>query len=129
MRQNHFSRGKRGVYSIDENFWCKVVENGDIEHPERLLPRDAISDFGWNGESALVSLKFEKGLPTELDSHNLALRELCTDLNTRFVNHPFAFSYGLEGNVFGAKNPEPRMSMAGRMIHGSSDLRDIAESW
>ncbi len=115
-----FKDKPRGVYSVDENLWCRVIENGDIEHPERSLPISDICGVPWNGTSEQVAITFKAGFPTALNDVKMELSEICRELNGRFTGHPYGFSYGLEGNVFGVKNPEPRMSMAGKLIHEGS---------
>lgn len=117
-----FESEDRGVYSIDTNLWCKVVENGDIEFPERPLPISFIRGRVWSRGPCEVKIGFSSGLPTSLNGVALGLRDICKALNVEFEGHPAAFFYGLEGNVFGVKNPEPRMSMAGKLIHEGAGL-------
>jgi len=115
-----FKDKPRGIYSVDENLWCRVVENGDIEHPERSLPISDICGASWKGAPEQIAITFKAGFPTALNDVEMELGEICRELNGRFTGHPHGFSYGLEGNVFGVKNPEPRMSMAGKLIHEGS---------
>lgn len=115
-----FKDKKRGIYSVDENLWCRVVENGDIEHPERSLPISDIYETSWTGVSEEVAITFKAGLPVALNDTEMELGKICRKLNEHYAGHPYSFSYGLEGNVFGVKNPEPRISMAGKLIHEGS---------
>jgi argininosuccinate synthase len=115
-----FINEARGTYSVDENLWCRVVENGDIEHPERTLPVTDIRKAPWKGDELFLKIGFLQGLPVSIDEQEMPLGNIVRYLNKRFVGHPSSFFYGLEGNVFGVKNPEPRTSMAARLIHDST---------
>lgn len=110
----------RGTYSVDENVWCRVVENGDIEHPDRTLPIGDIRMQPWQGGEVHIEIKFSGGTPVAVGGEEMPLSRLVHLLNKRFEGHPDSFFYGLEGNVFGVKNPEPRISMAARLIHEGS---------
>ena len=122
MLSPYFQNSPRGTYSIDENLWCRVVENGDIEYPERTLPIFEIRGEPWEGEEEYIDIEFQYGLPVAINGKEMTISELVGLLNKKFSGHPASFFYGLEGNVFGVKNPEPRTSMAARLIHDSSNL-------
>src|SRR5580658_9723570 len=72
-------------YSTDENLWGRSVECGVLEDPAIEPPEEA---YGWTAspqsapdQPAYVRLKFDQGLPVELDGERLPFHELILRLN------------------------------------------------
>ncbi|UFJ42471.1 argininosuccinate synthase [Brevibacillus humidisoli] len=115
---------EKRLYSIDENLWARVIENGTLEQPWIDLPAKGV--FTWTtdpehcGEEPItVTLSFEKGLPVQLDGSSMSLAEMIASLNTSLGRYGVGRYSGLEDGAFGLKNPEVREAPAAEMIHKS----------
>lgn len=112
------------LYSIDENLWARVIENGTIEKPWLDLPPRGV--FSWTRDPEdcreqpiTLTLTFERGLPVELDGRCLPLAELIAVLNDCLGRYGVGRYSGLEDGAFGLKNPEVREAPAAEIIHRS----------
>ena len=82
--------GNEGVWSIDTNLWSRAVEGGELEHPDYVPPEEI---YEWtrapSGDSALVEVEFEEGVPVAVDGESMAPVELIQRLNE------YAGAYGV----------------------------------
>ncbi len=67
----------------------------------------------------MLELGFKGGIPVSINKVEMKLSDIIAYLNKEFKGHPCSFFYGLEGNIFGIKNPEPRVSIAAYLIYNS----------
>ena len=82
--------GDGGVWSIDTNLWSRAVEGGELEDPGYVPPEDI---YEWTaepgGDSALVEIEFQEGVPVAVDGERMEPVELIRHLNE------FAGEYGV----------------------------------
>jgi argininosuccinate synthase len=97
-------------YSTDENLWGRSVECGILEDPAIEPPEEA---YGWTAspqsapdQPAYVRLKFDQGLPVELDGERLPFHELILRLNRLAGAHGVGRIDHVESRVVGIKSRE-----------------------
>lgn len=97
-------------YSIDENLWGRSCECGDLEHPEKEPPPDAL---GWVTPPGIapdtpeyVDLEFIEGLPVALNGKNMELWELVVELNGIAGRHGVGVIDHMEDRIVGLKSRE-----------------------
>lgn len=76
---------KDKIWSIDENLWGRSIEGGRLEEPDYAPPEEI---FRWTrslkdapDEPAVVTIRFENGVPVALDGVAMSGLELVTRLN------------------------------------------------
>lgn len=97
--------------STDINIWCREMESGSLDDPERLDMTRPI--FEWTREvqglaPRVVALEFERGLPVRLDGVAAPLWELLPKLNSTVGTYGIGRFVGLEELPGGAKVQEVR---------------------
>jgi argininosuccinate synthase len=96
-------------YSVDDNMWGMTWEGGEIEEPDQIpkiekflttytLAKDAPE------QESLIKLKFEKGIPTELDGEKMRLSKLIMALNGIAGKHGVGVVHLLEDRIMGVKS-------------------------
>ncbi|EJR73571.1 argininosuccinate synthase domain-containing protein [Bacillus cereus] len=108
-------------YSVDENLWCRVIENDTLECTEIEIANDV---FKWtsnknNMEDYYLELTFKNGLPYKINNQVLSLKEIINTLNSSLSGYGIGRYAGLEDSSFGVKNPEIREAPAAMLIHQS----------
>lgn len=120
-----------GIYSIDENIWCREIESGSLENPENNIPDDGI--FEWTKKiedtpdySEVREVEFEEGLPIAVNGERASLLEIVQNLNAVGREHGIGRFDGLESNIHGKKNHEVREAPAAHIITtGHRELESI----
>src|ERR687893_404719 len=82
---------KESPYSVDQNLWGRSIEAGPLEDPNHE-PTPDVFEFTAEPEDApeeprYVEIGFEEGLPVSLDSEELPLLDLISDLNNIVGGH------------------------------------------
>jgi argininosuccinate synthase len=102
--------GAKGPFSIDENVWGRSCEAGVLEDPNVEPPEEA---YEWtrNAEEApstpaYVSIRFEHGMPVELDGQAVAALELVDRLNALGGEHGVGRIDHIEDRLVGIKSRE-----------------------
>ena len=111
-----------GLNSVDENIWVRDIESGTVENPEHDIPESGI--FRWTenientpNESEILDIRFENGLPFELNGQHLPLIEIVKQLNELGGKHGIGRFYGIEDNaLYGCKNFEVKEAPAAHII-------------
>ncbi|SCM12064.1 ArgG [Bacillus wiedmannii] len=108
-------------YSIDENLWCRVIENDTLEYTE-LEIRDNV--FDWTNkieekETLYLDITFKNGIPSKINNDKRSLKEIVILLNDLLSDYKIGRYAGLEDSCFGVKNPEIREAPAAMLIHQS----------
>lgn len=108
-------------YSVDENLWCRVIENDVLEYTEIEIPNDVFkwTDMKDNLEDRYLELTFKGGLPYKINGKELMLRGIIENLNKILSSYGIGRYAGLEDSSFGIKNPEIREAPAAMLIHQS----------
>jgi argininosuccinate synthase len=97
-------------HSVDQNFWCRSIESGDLDDPERDVCREEL--FQWTRPTRTqadeVSLGFTRGRPESLDGNPLEVVHLLRELNRRAGAFGLGRYLGLEEIGSGHKVQELR---------------------
>lgn len=98
----------KSPYSIDDNMWGKSTEGGVIEDPEKQIPLNKIINWVKPAEKAsnkpkLIKLKFENGLPIELDGQSYTLDKMIKKLNEIGSQNGIGIIEHIEDRVIGIK--------------------------
>src|ERR671915_332693 len=101
---------KTSPYSIDANLWGRSIEAGPLEDPDHE-PTPDVFELTAAPEQApdeprYVEIGFEEGLPTSLDSTELALVELIAELNGIAGAHGAGRVDMIEDRLVGIKSRE-----------------------
>ena len=108
------------IYSIDENIWSRVIENGDLDDIRNPVKED---HFSWTkeknqiNEDISVSIGFKCGLPVTLYDQQFTLSELIHNLNVLGSRLQIGRFNGLEDTPLGPKNHEIREAPAAEIIN------------
>jgi argininosuccinate synthase len=97
-------------YSIDANLWGRSIECGVLEDPWVEPPRQV---FAWTADpdeapagGVMVTIGFEKGVPTTLDGQTLQPQELVSRLNEIAGAHGVGRLDHVENRLVGIKSRE-----------------------
>jgi argininosuccinate synthase len=96
-------------YSVDDNMWGMSWEGGEIEEPEQIpkiekfLTTYTLAKNAPEQES-MVKLKFEKGIPVELNGKKMQLSKLIISLNGIAGKHGVGVVHLLEDRLIGVKS-------------------------
>lgn len=101
---------KKSPYSTDENLWGKSSECGPLEDPSNKPPKE-VFQFVKPPEKAPekpghIKIKFEKGIPTQLNNKKLPLHEIIQQLNSKAGKHGVGIIDMMEDRVVGLKSRE-----------------------
>lgn len=101
---------KDSPYSMDENLWGISIECGVLEDPTVAPPEDAyqltVNPKNAPNHSELITINFEKGIPTGLNGKVLGCVELVTELNRLGGKHGVGRLDLIENRVVGIKSRE-----------------------
>jgi argininosuccinate synthase len=97
-------------YSVDENLWGRSIEGGALEDPE-APPPEAVFDWtghpeSWPREPELVTVDYERGLPTRVNGVPLAPVALIETMNRLAGLHGVGRIDHVEDRVIGIKSRE-----------------------
>jgi argininosuccinate synthase len=96
-------------YSVDDNMWGMTWEGGEIEEPgqipkiEKFLTTYTLAKNAPEQES-FIKLKFEKGVPVELNGKKMQLSKLIIALNNMAGKHGVGVVHLLEDRLVGVKS-------------------------
>lgn len=109
-----------GIYSVDENVWARVIENGELDFVGHPVPNHV---FAWTksprtapSDATTVRLTFREGVPAGLDGTGLSLSEIIRRLNVIGGEYGVGRYNGCEQTRFGMKNHEVREAPAATII-------------
>lgn len=75
---------KRRIYSVDESLWGRTMSGGDIDNPEKSVPKEA---YEWTkpiektpSKPKYLKITFDKGIPVKINGkkfkHMISVKEL-----------------------------------------------------
>ncbi len=96
-------------YSVDDNMWGMTWEGGEIEDPNLIAPVEKFLTTYTSAKKApdkeeFITLTFEKGVPTALDSKKMPLAKLVIKLNQLAGKHGVGVVHMLEDRLVGTKD-------------------------
>jgi argininosuccinate synthase len=96
--------GNEGVWSIDTNLWSRAVEGGELENPNYVPPEEI---YEWTqaptGDSTLVEITFDNGIPVAVDGEELEPVSLIQHLNTLAGKYGVGRTDVMEDRMLGLK--------------------------
>ena len=99
-----------GKYSVDENLWGRSVEGSSMEYLHVPVQEDA---YRWvvpiekaSSFPETVSLRFNQGLPVELNGKPFELKDLIADLNVKGGTNGIGAIDMIEDRLVGIKSHE-----------------------
>jgi len=96
--------GNDGTWSIDTNLWSRSIEGGNLEDPGYVPPEEI---YDWTqeptGESELIEIDFEDGVPVALDGEAMSPVELIETLNEVAGAHGVGRTDLMEDRILGLK--------------------------
>ena len=100
---------KKDLYSRDRNIWHISHEGMDLEDPANKPQLDTLLKLGVSPEAApdeahYITIKFEKGVPTELDGEKLSPRALLEKLNELGGKYGVGIADIVEDRLVGMKS-------------------------
>ena len=100
---------KKDLYSRDRNIWHISHEGMDLEDPANEPQLDTLLKLGVSPEVApdeahYITIKFEKGVPTELDGEKLSPRALLEKLNELGGKYGVGIADIVEDRLVGMKS-------------------------
>ena len=117
------------IYSIDQNIWCRVIENGDLD-----CIRNPVKEkhFNWTVNSnnpvknENISIGFDKGIPVSIDGKSYSTLDLISYLNEMGAKLQIGRFNGLEDTPLGPKNHELREAPAAEIIYKAKQYIETA---
>jgi len=96
-------------YSVDDNMWGMTWEGGEIEEPNIISPVEKFLTTYTLAKNApdkeeLVKIKFDKGIPVELNGKKMTLANLIMKLNKIAGAHGVGVTHMFEDRLVGVKN-------------------------
>jgi len=96
--------GNEGVWSIDQNLWSRAIEGGELEHPNYVPPEEI---YQWTeapeGETELVEITFEQGVPVAVDGEAMDPVALIEYLNEYAGQYGVGRTDVMEDRMLGLK--------------------------
>ena len=112
---------KDNPYSIDENLWGLAVECGVLEDPTVAPPEDAyqitVNPKNAPDQPAVISIGFEKGIPSTLNGVELNAVELVSQLRDLGAAYGIGRLDMIENRVVGIKSREIYEAPAAIILH------------
>ncbi len=115
---------EKNIFSVDQNVWGRVIENGSLDNLQYFVPEEA---FSWTNspydspqKNQTISLTFESGLPVAINGENKTLLQIIEELN--FIGNLYGVGRfnGLEDIPLGQiKNHEVREAPGAKAILSS----------
>jgi argininosuccinate synthase len=114
---------KDSPYSIDENLWGIAVECGVLEDPMMPPPEDAfqltVNPKDAPGESEIISIHFEKGVPVWVNGIHFDPVTLVSELNKIGGRNGIGRMDLIENRVVGIKSREIYEAPAAVILHNA----------
>jgi argininosuccinate synthase len=116
----HGYKKKSQIYSIDENIWGRVIENGELDDFSYPVPEHV---FGWTNHETIqttphdFTLTFEEGLPVAYNGERMNLVEMLAVLNAIGGKYNIGRYNNLEDTFLVLKNHEVREAPAAEILH------------
>jgi argininosuccinate synthase len=111
---------ERSIYSVDQNIWARVIENGELDSVASAVPEHVFvwtrSPLAAPREELVLDLEFRMGLPVAVNGEPRALDELVLDLNERAGRFGVGRFNGVEDTALGVKNHEVREAPGAAVI-------------
>ena len=96
--------GNDGTWSIDTNLWSRSIEGGNLEDPGYVPPEEI---YDWtsepSGETELIEIEFDEGVPVALDGEAMSPVELIETLNEVAGAHGVGRTDLMEDRILGLK--------------------------
>lgn len=105
--------------SLDTNLWCREFESGAIDDPEQFVIPEHLYKWtraGQRAERSSVTIRYEQGVPVELDGQQLGPVELIDQLNRLAGPYRLGRYVGLEHLGTGEKVLEAREMPAAHVL-------------
>ena len=116
-------------FSIDQNLWGRAIEGGVLENPINEPPSSAfiwIKTKNLPDKPAYLKIKFNKGIPVEVDGKKLDPVKLIEYINKKAGSHGVGIVDHIEDRIVGIKSREVYETPAALcLIEAHSDL----EKW
>jgi argininosuccinate synthase len=96
-------------FSIDQNLWGRAIEGGVLEDPYKEPPEDAfiwVKTKNLPSKPSYVEIKFEKGIPIEVDGKSKGPVQLIQYLNKKAGDAGIGIVDHIEDRVVGIKSRE-----------------------
>lgn len=97
-------------YSVDQNLWGRSIECGVLEYPDQEPPEEV---FEWTtpiektpNEPKYLTIKFDEGVPTELEGETTNPVQIIEELNTIAGAHGIGRVDHMEDRLVGIKSRE-----------------------
>jgi argininosuccinate synthase len=114
---------KNSPYSIDENLWGIAVECGVLEDPTMPPPEDAfqitVNPKDAPGESEIISIHFDKGIPVWVNGIHFDPVTLVSELNKIGGRNGIGRMDLIENRVVGIKSREIYEAPAAVILHNA----------
>ena len=113
---------KKDLYSRDRNIWHISHEGMDLEDPANEPQLDTLLKLGVSPEAApdeahYITIKFEKGVPTELDGEKLSPRALLEKLNELGGKYGVGIADIVEDRLVGMKSRSVYETPGGTILY------------
>ena len=112
---------KDNPYSIDENLWGLAIECGVLEDPTIAPPEDAyqitVNPKNAPDQPAVITIGFEKGIPTTLNGVEMNAVELVSQLRDLGAAYGIGRLDMIENRVVGIKSREIYEAPAAIILH------------
>ena len=119
-------------FSIDQNLWGRAIEGGTLEDPFNEPPDDAfiwVKTKNLPDKASYVEIKFEKGVPVEVDGKKLTSEKLIEYLNKKAGAAGVGIVDHIEDRVVGIKSREVYETPAAAcLIEAHSDLEKMVHT-
>ncbi|TCO61898.1 argininosuccinate synthase [Actinocrispum wychmicini] len=105
--------------SVDSNLWCREFESGVLEDPERFEIPERLYEWTRPGQPVAqdsTEIRYEGGVPVQVDGRPLGLVELIAEVNRLAGAHGLGRYVGLEHLSTGAKVLEAREMPAAHVL-------------
>lgn len=117
------------IHSIDQNIWCRVIENGDLDCVKNPVQE---KHFSWTSkpniilEDSHISIGFKAGLPISINNEYLSKKEIIEKLNAVGSILQIGRFNGFEDTPLGPKNHEVREAPAAEIIYKAKSFLESA---
>ena len=119
-------------FSIDQNLWGRAIEGGVLENPFNEPPSNAfiwIKTKNLPEKPAYLKIKFNKGIPVEVDGKKLEPVKLIEYINKKAGLHGVGIVDHIEDRVVGIKSREVYETPAALcLIEAHSDLEKMVHT-
>ena len=119
-------------FSVDQNLWGRAIEGGVLENPNNEPPDDAfiwVKTKNLPNKPAYLKIKFEKGIPVEVDGKSMNPIKLIDYINKKAGSCGVGIIDHIEDRVVGIKSREVYETPgAACLIEAHSDLEKMVHT-